>query len=282
MNKYVKKYGRRLDFLPLIDHPNKDQRILQELRTYQNLDGGFGHGLELDIQAPISNIPSTNIAVQYLEHIKDCEDKHTMIEAMVTYYQAMFYENDKRWHMVEQDIDDYPRAIWWNYDARDSFSVLNPTPEILGFLYQHQEYVSTIDLDQEIERMVKRILDLLPKSKSFHDILSISYFYERVPYIRNEIHPLVELKVKEFLSQTEEDYHLRAHQVYLISPSMVKREQLIEDLEALDKELTKHGYIFCRWQWFQYPDTFEEIRPLWNAYLTRQAIEAIEKFEEER
>lgn len=281
MNEYIKKHGRTLDLLLLQDRPDKDQRILEELMKYQNMDGGFGHGLELDLQTPISNIPSTNIACQYLERVGFSEEKKAMIAAILTYYQATFYEGDKRWHMVEKEIDKYPRAVWWNYENRDAFSVLNPTPEILGFLYQHQDQVTTINLEQEIERMVSRIHQYFPTSKSFHELLSILYFYQRIPYIRKDLEQILQSKIQEFLTQTEEDYHLRAHQVFLIAPSMVEQDLLTKDIEELKYELSSKGYIACSWQWFQYNETFEEIKALWNAYLTRQAIEAIQKFEEE-
>lgn len=281
MNEYVKTYGRKLDYYALLDDGEKSNLMLEELKTYQNIDGGFGHGLELDIQAPISNIPSTDVAIKYIKKINSSSEVDLVIDGMIHYFESMFYKEEHRWYMVEKEVDQYPRAIWWNYEARSSFGLLNSTPEILGFLYLHQTKVKTIDLDREIALMVERISQLLPLSKGFHDVLSVLRFYRDIPYIRQDIFDVLYNKTQDFLINKEGDYHLRAHQVALIASEFVLEEQLKEDIDKLKVELKNNGYISCTWEWFQYHDEFKKVKPLWNAFLTREAIEVINKFEEE-
>jgi len=280
MNAYIKKYGRTLDYYAHLLDLHQDIDLIDALRKFQNIDGGFGHGLELDIQAPISNIPSTNLAISYLDSMKDSKEREEMIKAMVAYYQTMYYENDHRWHMVEKETDAYPHAIWWNYESRDAFTSLNPTPEILGFLYKNQSYLSSFDLEQDIELMVKRIKEQLPFSKSFHEVLSILRFYRDIPYIQEDIDEVLRLKITEFILE-KEGYRLRPHQVFLLNEQMIDQAVLREDIQALKKEIDEKGYIECTWQWFQHEETFEKIKPMWNAFLTRQAIQAKIKYEEE-
>lgn len=281
MNTYIKTHGRKIDYYASLDDSEKSNLLLDELRTYQNLDGGFGHGLEIDIQAPISNMPSTDVATKYINKLPSSDQVELMIEGIIQYYETMFDKEEHRWYMVEQEVNQYPRAIWWNYEARTSFGVLNPTPEILGFLYLHQDKVKTIDLDNEISLMVNRINQLLTSSKGFHDVLSVLRFYRDIPHARHEIHDVLYEKTQEFLINQEDKYHLRAYQVAAIVPEFVSKEQLKEDIIKLKNELDDKGYIECTWNWFQYEDDFKKVKPYWNAFLTAEAIEAINKFEEE-
>ncbi len=112
MNTYIEKHGRKLDYYALIDDSNKSELLLKELQTYQNEDGGFGHGLEIDIQAPVSNMPSTDVALKYIQLIESSHELDLMISNIVSYYETMFYENEHRWYMVEKEVDQFPRAIW--------------------------------------------------------------------------------------------------------------------------------------------------------------------------
>lgn len=277
MNNYIKKHGRMLEHY-LMEETNA-YKLYDELLKYQNEDGGFGHGLELDIQAPISNIPSTDVAISYLSKLDPSPKKNAMIERIIQYYESTFDHEHHRWFMVEIEVDNYPRAIWWNYDARESFGLLNPTPEILGFLYRHQDKVTKINLEQEIMNMVNKINLDLPKSTGFHDVLSILRMYRDIPKIRTEIFDVLFDKTREFLTDNKSDYHLRAHQVAMISMDFVTNAQLRDDIDLLKDEIANKGYIECQWSWFQYNDEFAKIKPYWNAFLTREAIEAIDKFD---
>ncbi len=281
MNKYVKLYGRKIDYYASLEDPKKSVLVFEELKKYQNIDGGFGHGLEIDIQAPISNMPSTDVAIKYINKLPPSNELELMIDGMIRYYEAMFNPEEHRWYMVEQEVDQYPRAIWWNYEGRTSFGVLNPTPEILGFLYLHKDKVKTINLENEISLMVERIKQQLSLSKGFHDVLSVLRFYRDVPYIRHDIYDVLYRKTQEFLKNQEGDYYLRAHQVALISSEFVLEDQLKKDIEKLKEELEKNGYIMCPWQWYQYEEDFKRVKPYWNAFLTTEAMEAINKYEEE-
>jgi len=271
MNDYVKKYGRVLDYLALLNNPRTSSKMCEELKTYQNIDGGFGHGLEIDIQA--------DVAIQYIKNINPSKKLEEMIVGMIHYYETMFDYSNHQWHMVEKEIESYPHAIWCNYDARSSFGLLNPTPEILAFLYLHQGQVKTINLTDEIALMVSRIIELLPQSKSFHDVLSVLRFYRDIPYIQQDIVNVLREKTQEFIANQEGNYYLRAHQVALIVEGFVSKEQWLDDINMLKEQLQNDGFIECPWEWFQYPEEFEKVKPLWNAFLTRQAIEAIVQFE---
>jgi hypothetical protein len=279
MNTYIEKHGRKLDYYALIDDSNKSELLLKELQTYQNEDGGFGHGLEIDIQAPVSNMPSTDVALKYIQLIEPSHELDLMISNIVSYYESMFYEKEHRWYMVEKEVDQFPRAIWWNYESRSSFGLLNPTPEILGFLYQHKEKLKKINIENEIESMVMTVNTQLSASKGFHDVLSVLRFYRDVPYIRENIYKVLFHKTQEFLNDTKEDYHLRAHQVALISKEFVSDDFLQKDIQKLKRELKQNGYIKCTWQWYQYPKVFEKVKPIWNAFLTSEALQAIGKFD---
>ncbi len=129
--------------------------------------------------------------------------------------------------------------------------------------------------------MVTTINNQLSASKGFHDVLSVLRFYRDIPYVRKNIFEVLFKKTQSFLNDTEEDYHLRAHQVALISKEFVSEELLRKDINKLKEEIVQNGFIKCTWQWYQYPEVFEKVMPEWNGFLTSEALRAINQFDAE-
>ncbi|MBN2605227.1 MAG: hypothetical protein JXR62_05300, partial [Bacilli bacterium] len=148
--------SRKLEYYLLLRFlEDTDQEIVNELKKYQNDDGGFGHGLEPDIRLPFSNVASTDIAVYALDFVKDFFVKEEMIQRIVNYYENCFDYDNKSWTIVPQTVDDFPRAVWWNFSNVNSFTYGNPNPEIIGFLYQNRRYLTKIDIVAQINKVIE-------------------------------------------------------------------------------------------------------------------------------
>ena len=120
--------------------------IINELMKYQNKDFGFGKSLEPDVRLPDSSVVCTNMAVQIIDQIREQSLTEKLREKIVAYYESVYIEELGRWRMVDEKVDSYPRAIWWNYESVDSFTYGNPNPEIIGFLYQNMKYLKKINI----------------------------------------------------------------------------------------------------------------------------------------
>ena len=99
---------------------NQDEEIINELKKYQNADGGFGHCLEPDVRMPDSSVLATTRAVIVLHEVKEKRVKIKMIEDIVHYFESQYDNDRKGFYMVSKEVNNYPRAVWWNYEDIDN------------------------------------------------------------------------------------------------------------------------------------------------------------------
>ena len=73
---FVMEQGRELErrLLSYYFDDGTPAAVLDELASYQNQDGGFGNGLEPDIQMPDSSVITTTIALRILREVKATSD----------------------------------------------------------------------------------------------------------------------------------------------------------------------------------------------------------------
>ena len=76
---YASKHARLIDknFLQASLNPTEKNidSLVNSFRKYQNKDGGFGHGLEPDIQMPQSSVLATTVGLQYLSPFVSSKNK---------------------------------------------------------------------------------------------------------------------------------------------------------------------------------------------------------------
>ena len=145
--------------------------VAEELGKYQNVDGGVASAFALDITAPESSALATSGAFQYLREIGP-----GLFEAMaskaVRYLVDTFDRDNGVWRIIPDSVEDSPHAPWWNRSGLEqafgSFK-LNPTAEILGYLYDWRESLA----EPLIERLSPEVLDRLGglEEIEMHDFL---------------------------------------------------------------------------------------------------------------
>lgn len=254
--------------------------IIHELRQFQNKDFGFGNGLEADIQLPQSNIASTCIAINILEDIRDLDLKIQLNQEIVSYLEYVYDEKEECFHMVPKEIEDYPHAIWWNYDTLDSFTWGNPNPEVIGFLYQNRQYIKNIDINHLINKTISYIKGPFKKEVSMHSILSVLRFYKRCDsdiknLIKDELNIIVS-NIVEYDKSKWGNYVLEPYKIAIIDNSFLatKQDVLHENLDIIYEKILQE-LPFPSWQWFQYEDVFEKVKKDWVGLLTYSHIKAL-------
>ncbi|MDD6505507.1 MAG: hypothetical protein PUF45_08755 [Lachnospiraceae bacterium] len=111
------------------------EAVLEELRKFQNPDGGFGHGLEADNWNPNSNPIATNDAIIRLHSVDGFAQASDMVEGIVRYLKShdSFDEDNRSWLFAIESNRDYPHAFWW--EKTDSgISGYNPTVSLAAFM----------------------------------------------------------------------------------------------------------------------------------------------------
>lgn len=130
------------------------QSVIRELQKFQNPDGGFGNALDPDLRAPESSALCTSIAFQVLRATQTTPDPKFTSSVIVYLLNNLNLEMG-HWRIIPTSAELSPHAPWWRQTGRDGvydgFS-LNPTAEILGYLYDHQELVPS--------RLLARLSDL--------------------------------------------------------------------------------------------------------------------------
>ncbi len=276
---------RKLEYYMILNlFENHEAEIILELAKFQNEDGGFGHGLEPDIRMPESNVASSDVAIAVLDEIKDEGLKRDILKKLVSYYEDVFNEDKLSWEIVPPMVDNYPRAVWWNYENVDSFSYGNPNPEIVGFLFRYKQYLKKIDVFEMIERIVGYVQTEFPDNSSQHSIISSLYFYVSMPEeIKKQIKDNLQKAIdKELHTDNWEEYGLEPYSIYLITKDFLEnRKEILDKNIKQKKAIIKKGLILPNWQWYQYEEVFNNIKHEWSGLLTYKAIKAIIKFEKE-
>jgi hypothetical protein len=277
----IKEEGRMIDFYlvkGLIE--NTDKEILNELQKFQNTDYGFGNALEPDIRMPNSSIACTNMAVQILQQIKDQSLTEELRQQIVTYYENVYIEELGRWRMVDELVDNYPRAIWWNYESVDSFTYGNPNPEIIGFLYQNMKYLKKLNINKEINKVIKYIETDFEEEASMHSVLSMLHFYSKmdkdVKYLIKEKLQKVIIKELEEANGNWKEYGLEPYKISIIDKKFLdsRRDEYNHNL-IFNKEKIMQGLIHPNWNWHQFEEVFNNCKKEWNGYLTFNVLKAL-------
>lgn len=141
--------------------------VIDTLADYQNEDGGFGRGLEVDISSPVSNPFAARLAMQVMATVP-----HTASERLQEPLQDWLIENqheDGDWHFAPEvyQADLAPWFAGWEFPA------LNPACCVLGAANR---------LDLGTPDMLRRVATLFGRLAS-HEEARSDQFYAVLPYV---------------------------------------------------------------------------------------------------
>lgn len=136
------------------DGNSKD--VVEELKKYQNDDGGFGKALESDFRQPNSSPMATSIGIRFLSEIEETKETKDIIKSALKYLEFTFNEKRSGWYAVNKEVNNYPHAPWWHYDEEKHMTIIdknwgNPSAEIIAYLYKYKEYLNKLDINYLIE-----------------------------------------------------------------------------------------------------------------------------------
>ncbi|WP_214820753.1 MULTISPECIES: hypothetical protein [unclassified Exiguobacterium] len=185
---YVGNHGRALERAKWnVDfRGGTTDEIVAALLAYQNADGGFGNGLEADIQMPdSSSIASAEAILIAYEYDLDCSQPWFV--DLLDYFEQTLHtdvELASFWEKVPKQVDDHPHAPWWNYAKEERFS---PNPSAIvasAFLTYGDEGQRTIGL-----QIAKRCLEFLTSDAPcyMHDCFCLQVLAETLQEIQPEL-----------------------------------------------------------------------------------------------
>ena len=249
---------------------------LVELAAFQNNDGGFGHGLEPDLQLSSSSILATTVALQHLRALQVTAD-HPLVVGAVRYLVGKYDGDALAWPFVPPQVDAAPHAPWWQYDDDLSQYLANPRAEIVGYLFDYAELVPA-ELCEKLLVTVIDFLENLSRKLTMHELLCYVRLVETesLPddarhHMLSDLQPLISSGVET--DPTRWDGYVLKPLMVAPLPSSLFAESLRNSIDDnLDFEIDrqqKDGSWAPNWSWGDaYPEAWLHAKRAWQGVLT--------------
>ncbi len=165
--QFIYRNGRLIDrkrFAFHFEDGNKKD-VLDSLSCYQNKDGGFGNGLELDVMCPESSPICTEVALGIMI---DCDlHEADILKRCEQWVMTNQTENGTLRHPIE-NIRKYPHGDWWlNSDDNRVFA-------IAGYLTQMN--VGKPEFYENVTQLFKEKITPFPNEFKVYDYPLAIYF----------------------------------------------------------------------------------------------------------
>ncbi|WP_409304325.1 hypothetical protein [Peribacillus sp. SCS-155] len=253
------------------------EAVLNELEKFQNKDGGFGNGLEPDFRCQESSAIATAVALLHLSRIK-AEPSHQMVQMAFQYLNISYDNKTLGWAQVPKEVEEAPRAPWWNYkELNEDWG--NPNAELIGFLLEFKQQPPFLqDLKAYAINRINSVENI-----EFHEVLSYIKLYERLPQ-EERIQMEIPLKRAVKCSVT---YRSEAWDSYCLQPVQVDPAGInFTDKEVMDKNLSyllskqcPEGYWNPTWEWGQFEKEWPKARDEWRGILTLDYLRILKVYD---
>jgi len=265
------------------------EAVFDALRNYQNPDGGFGHALEPDLRTKESSVLCTSIAFQVIRSTQTKPDQ-AFVSRGIQFFLETLDRAEGHWRIIPTLAERSPHAPWWNQAGRENefncFS-LNPSAEILGYLYDYQELIPRDILSSLSDQVLSHLSGL--DEIEMHDFLCCIRLLktETLPdEIREPLKRNLAVLIPRTVAISPEQwsgYSLRPLQV-VDAPGSIFESELKEAVAAnLDYEISsqnKDGSWTPTWTWGDaYPDDWKIARREWSGVITLDKLLLLKKFE---
>jgi hypothetical protein len=263
------------------------EAVWSALAAFQNADGGFGHGLEADVRSPDSSVICTSIAFQVLRSLHT-PATHPLVKTGLDYLLQQYNPQTVNWRTIPPTADQSPHAPWWGNSASDRYDAfsLNPTAEILGYLYDYADAIPP----ELIASVTAKVMATVQQSDrlEMHDLLCCLRLGQTATLPHSVAEPLM-ARLKVLVPQTVDTepaswvtYGLRPLQVieHPQSPFKAGLEAAVEanlDYEIATQSAT--GAWEPTWSWADdFPAAWEIAHQEWAGVLTLHTLLSLRQF----
>ena len=287
--RFVADGARPLDraLLDLALGAGSAQTALAALAIYQNVDGGFGRGLEPDLSSPASSAIATSIGLRLLARLGAPSD-HPMVQGAVRWLDANLDRTTGVWPIIGPGVELAPHAPWWTWsqDMAGSDSVagakngfrFNPTDEILGLLYLYRGGVPAPLIDATETGMRQAIAET-ELIKSAYDLKCALRLAETGAAPADLALPLTSLVLRSVAARDPGDAHARTLDLAPTPASLAAAalSSRIDDAVAvLIEGQQPDGGWTPFWDWSSVDArAWEKAKRDSRGWLTREALETL-------
>jgi hypothetical protein len=286
---WLLKNGRKLEietYRYLYDHGTKEE-VIQALKTYQNEDGGFAHGLEPDYWTTASNPIDTWTAIHTLR-LLDLPKDHGMIESTLSYLEHTPYKENGMYFFRIPENNAFPHAPWWHYDDENRISGYNPTASLVGFILRYADKDSSLYKEAYVtyETMIERFMgsptDEVHELRCFIELyLDLHGTFDLEP-VREKLSRQVEKIINPDINAWFTTYTPTPTQL-IRSPETPGyeriRDLLHQEIDMIRKHLEKELSWGVTWSWGQYEEAFEKAKKDWESVLALGSLLLFDRFD---
>lgn len=272
------------------------EAVIEQLKSFQNEDGGFGHGIEPDLWLPSSSPLATWAAGQILISI-GADGSEPIVQSMMKYLVNTCHVDTGMWDTVLPENNHYPHAPWWHWHENVQKDwMFNPSIELAAFLIHWSsgnreaeeigwntiqkavEYVMTVDeMDKHQVNNFQQFIKLIQPYSNAFDSKNDTPFH----IVSEKILDLAEQCIDKDVSTWTDGY--RSLPLDVIDnpnhPLCERLGSLIEqNLKFFIDQVTEEGVWDISWQWADYPDEFEMARKYWKGILVIERYKLLKAF----
>ncbi|MGE7822550.1 hypothetical protein [Paenibacillus sp. NPDC093718] len=258
--------------------------VLTELDSYQNEDGGYGHGLEPDLRCKESSALATTRALEILRLIPDHPERNERVISALKYLELSYVPERSGWDIIPKEAEQSPRAIWWQYGAfKDHWG--NPNADIIAYFIDERELYPLEFLESRIDYAV----NYLKQSSDLHEMHELFCYLrlnERLPKEQaSEIGETLEIFMDNCISRdpgSREGYGATPLSIMDSpdSPYFAKYHELLPlELDVLIGNQGEDGAWEPNWSWYQYEEVWPLAKEEWKGVLTWNALRTLRNFE---
>lgn len=193
--------GREIE-IALLNHHfflGDEQKVISELKKYQNSDGGFGHAFESDIRLSESSPIVTSQVLRKLTAYDQFEEAQVLIKKAINYLEKTYVKERNGWYAIDHHINNAPHTPWWHFNEDEGMTVIdhhwgNPNAEIIAYLIRYKALVKKLDVDRLVNYAIEHILNK-KQFESFFEIICYQKLYDEMKDER------LKLKIEEAINQ---------------------------------------------------------------------------------
>lgn len=280
---YIYRTARPLDLVrwQYLFENGSQENVLNILKTYQNEDGGFGHGLEVDCWNPHSSPIQTWVAAKIIKEINLQDGSHPMIQGILHYLETTDHFNGHIWLNTIPTNNDYPHASWWDYDETQEQSY-NPTAFFVGFIIKYAKQESA--LYQTACCLAREAYDYLENHYPLESMHTVACFVDMFEYLHLcQFQDIINIKEFEELLSKQIKYILTQDvsiwiSDYVCKPSLFigskesafyadNKEICQLECEFITKTQEDDGSWNITWQWDHYLEQWFVAKNWWKTDL---------------
>jgi hypothetical protein len=268
---------------------NRNQ-VLAELVPFQNSDGGFGHGLEPDLQTPASSVIATITALAILRDLGSDEDTPGLPAALAYLVGAYDLERE-RWPIVPPEVEEAPHAPWWGYSQTEENTGgywANPRASVVAYLQQFHRLAPSPFFESVRQATIDDLMRYSHRME-MHDLLCFVDLLETEELPRESYENVLD-KLRRALPQSVEtvpgkwgDYGLRPADVVRSPDSplsgVIDRWVIDKNLDYEIESQEDNGSWAPNWSWdFVDPAAWSAAEKAWRGILTIKKLKILHAY----